>query len=266
MRKQKESALSNTKIAIVFFAFLAFIVGISLIFKFTTLLRNGQFDDSRSFTLSITNGKNTQVVALSPDFKSITIFKLNGDIKSEEAGRLLEIPIDGIISSDSLDLNQKINSLFFKAIINYNKLKTKLTIIDFLRIIIFARTVPESSINIVIVGDGGELGSNGIVGNLVNDSSIENDHKTIQVINGTGVNGLGNRLAKLITNMGGNVILVVTENNPIKKSMITYIDKKTYTVERLQKVLGYRAIKEPNNTMSDITIIIGEDSVNSAPF
>jgi len=60
--------------------------------------------------------------------------------------------------------------------------------------------------------------------------------------------------------------LVMTEDKPRKKSVITYIDKKTYTVERLQEVLGYEAIKEPSNAMSDVTVIIGEDKLEAIPF
>ncbi|KKQ29054.1 MAG: hypothetical protein US43_C0009G0001, partial [Candidatus Levybacteria bacterium GW2011_GWA1_37_16] len=104
------------------------------------------------------------------------------------------------------------------------------------------------------------------VGRLASDTSIEKDHQTIRIINGTEVIGLGNRLARLITNMGGDVIIVATSDSLIKKSSILYIDKKTYTVERLQKVLGYEVAKEENNAISDITIVIGEDKLNSLPF
>jgi hypothetical protein len=118
----------------------------------------------------------------------------------------------------------------------------------------------------VTVGDQGGLVQDNIVGNSVNDDLIEKDNQTVQIINRTNVSGLGGRLAKMITNMGGNVILVMSEDNSIKKSAITYIDKETYTVKNLQKILGYEAVREPSNAMSDITIIIGEDKINSLPF
>jgi hypothetical protein len=263
--KKKEMTLSNAKIAIVFFVFLSFIVGISLILKFTIILKNGKFDSSRSFIFSVTNGKNIEVISLSPNLKSITTFKFKDNVSSTEAGRLLEIPIDGTVASGSLDLNQKIKSLSLEAIVNCNKLKTNLTILDFLRIALFVRSIPESAINTKVVGTGG-LGQDKILDNLINDPLIEKDHQTIQVVNGTSISGLGNRLAKLITNIGGNVILVMTDNNQKKKSVITYIDKKTYTIERLQKILGYEVVKDLDNAMSDVTIIIGEDKVGSNPF
>lgn len=263
MKKQEESALSNTRIAIVFFIFLILVVGLSLTFKAISIMRAGQFDDSKRFTLVITNDKNTEVISLSPDSKNIAIFKFNGIVDPIQAGRHLEIPIDAFIIYP-MDLNQKPNSLFVKAIFSYNNLKTNLTIIDLLKLALFVRTIPENSISTKIVGDINNLES--IVGRLATDNLIEKDRQTIQIINGTDTIGLGNRLARLITNMGGDVIIVTTSDNPRKKSMISYIDKKTYTVGRLQKVLGFDAIKEADNAISDITIVIGEDKVDSLPF
>ena len=66
--------------------------------------------------------------------------------------------------------------------------------------------------------------------------------------------------------MGGNVIIVATSGSPQKKSKISYIDKETYTVRRLTKILKYETIRESNNAISDITITIGDDKINTSPF
>lgn len=267
MRKKKEQAINNTKIAIIFFIFLAGVAGFSLIVKVITIVRDGQFDDSRRFTLTITDGKNLKVMSLSGNTKNIVIFKLNKNIKPKETGRFLEIPIDGFIVSSVLDLNQKVNLLFLKSILNYNNLQTNLTIIDFLKLFAFATTIPQTNINVKnIPQDLSGTQTDIIVGRLANDELIEKDNKTIQIINGTNIVGLGNRLARLITNMGGDVIIVATSDSSKKTSSISYIDQKTYTVERLQKILGYQALKETSNVISDITITIGEDKVRSSPF
>ncbi len=267
MKKKKEQAISNTKIAIVFFIILLFFVSLSLVFKIVLVVRAGQFDDSKRFTLAISDSKNLEVMSLSGSAKTITIFKLSRNIGSYEAGQFLEIPIDAFITSNSLDLNQKTDSLFLKAIFSYKKVQTNLTVIDLLKLLIFSKTVVSSSVNtknISVDLSPSELDK--LVARLVSDDLIEKDKQTIQIINGTDVGGLGNRLARLITNMGGDVIIVATSDNPKKISKISYIDQKTYTVERLRKVLGYPAVKEGNNAISDITIVIGEDKANSAPF
>lgn len=266
MKIKNKSSVSNTKIAIIFFVFLAFVVGISLIFKLISVIGASRFDDSRRFTLSIANGKNIEVMSLSPSSKDVVVFKFNDNTNSADAGRLLEIPIDGFIEQNSLDLNQKIDSLFMSSILSYNKIKTNLTVIDLFKLEMLVRTIPESSINIKKIGDAIGLDLDRMVDHLVSDPLIEKDSQTIKIVNGAGVGGLGNRLARLITNMGGNVIIVATSDSLIKNSVISYIEDKSYTVNRLQKVLGYIVVNEKNNAISDITITIGEDRVGSNPF
>ncbi len=66
--------------------------------------------------------------------------------------------------------------------------------------------------------------------------------------------------------MGGDVIIVATSDRAQKKSIISYTDEKSYTVQRLQKVLGYNVAKVDFDAIADITITIGEDKANSSPF
>lgn len=267
MTKQKVSSLSNAKIAIIFFVFLTFFVGLSIIFKMILVIRAGQFDSAKRFNLTISNNKALEVMSLSGYTKTITIFELDKNIGSKEAGALLEIPIDGFLLSSSLDLDQKPDSIFLKSILNAKSLQTNLTIIDLLKLMFFSKSISSGSINIKNIStDLTPSDLDKSVGQLVSDELIEKDNQTIQIINGTEVGGLGNRLARFLTNMGGDIIIVATSDSPRKRSVISYIDQKTYTVEKLQKVLGYPVIKAGNNEISDITIVIGEDKINSAPF
>jgi hypothetical protein len=266
MKEKKNQSVSNTKVALVFFAFLIFVVVVSLTIKVINVVKQGKLGDSERYTLCVASGKNTRVISLSSSSKDISIFKLNNDIKLPEVGRFLEIPIDGFISFKSQDLNLNTEALFTKALFDFKNVKTNLTIFDLLKLAISAKSIPENSVNTREIGNIKSSDADKIVGRMVIDDLMEKDYQTIQIINGTQVSGFGSRLARLITNMGGNVILVMTENSPRKKSVITYIDKRTYTVERLQKLLGYDVVKEPSNAMSDVTIIIGEDKINSDPF
>ena len=267
MTKKKESRLRNTKIAIVFFVILLFFLSLSLVFKIVLIVRAGQFDDSKRFNLTISDNKKIKVISLSGNSKTITVFELRGNIGSKEAGQLLEIPVDGFILSSSLDLNQKPDKLFLESIFNAKTLQTNLTIIDLLKLLIFSKSIPSSLVVTKNIStDLTAPESDKIIGRLVSDELIEKDNQTIQIINGTDKEGLGNRLARLVTNMGGDVIIVATSDVLRKKSLISYIDQKTYTVERLEKILEYPAIKAGTDAISDITIVIGEDKISSSPF
>lgn len=265
MKKQKESTLSSAKIAVIFFVILAVIICISLIFKIVLVVKAGQFDDSKRFTISISDSKSAQILSLSGE-KTIAIIKLDKNIKPNDAGKSLKIPIDGFITSNLLDLSQKPASFFLSAILNYNNLRTNLTIIDILKLLFVAKSISDSAVNLRNIPQSSVSDADKIIGRLVSDVLIEKDGQTIQIINGTNITGLGNRLARLITNMGGNVIIVATSNSPQKKSRISFIDKETYTVKKLNKILKYDAVKENIDAVSDISIMIGEDRANSSPF
>lgn len=265
--KQKEQVVSNTKIAVIFFAFLAFVLGISLIFKTTIVVANGQFDDSRRFTLALNDGKVTQIVSLSPKTKSLVVFKFKKNIKPSDAGRFLEIPIDGFIFSKSINLEEKISSLFLKTIPSFNKLETNFTLIDLLRLFNSTRGIADNLVTTkVIEGKENSFELDRVVSRLVSDDLVEKDNQTIKIINGTDIAGLGNRLARLLTNMGGDVIMVETSDLPVKKSVISYVDRKTYTVKRIQEILDYEVSKAEAGTVADVTITIGEDKIGSLSY
>ncbi|MDO8639573.1 MAG: LytR C-terminal domain-containing protein, partial [bacterium] len=229
MKKKNDRILSNTKIAVIFFVILLFFVSLSLVFKLVLVIRAGQFDDSKRFNLTISNNKNLEVMSLASIAKTIAVFKLDRNIGSKEAGRFLKVPIEGFMQCNCLDLNQKPDSLFLKAILNYKKVQTNLTIIDLVKLLVFSKKVTPGEITTKnISGDLIPSELDKIVGRLVSDELIEKDNQTIQIINGTDIIGLGNRLARLVTNMGGDVIILATSDSTKKESVISYIDQKTY--------------------------------------
>ena len=267
MKQKKESGSSdNSKIAIIFLIFICLVVVFSLMLKLVLLIQQGHFDEDKRFSISVSDNKSIEVLSFAPNTRSIVIFKLDSNMKFSDTASFLEIPIDGFIKSGSLDLNQNINSLFFNILIKYNKLSTNLTIIDVLRLFIFARTVSEKSVNIKSISqDLSTADIDGIVGRLINDELIAKDSQTIQIINSTDVHGLGQRLARLVTNIGGNVIIVETGESKAESS-ISYAGQKTYTVDRLAKILNFKTVKIDNKAIADIVVTIGENKLNSIRF
>ena len=152
-------------------------------------------------------------------------------------------------------------------IFSYKKLDTDLTIVDLIKLFVFTKSLNDREIEERFVSeDMSEIEIDNLVGRFFRDDLIEKEGKKIQIINSTDVSGLGNRLARLVTNMGGDVILVATGDSPQKSSEITYIEDKNYTVERLSKILGFNTVETTQRTIADIIITIGEDSLNSVSF
>src|SRR3989344_4366663 len=266
MRKKRNLKKgNNTKVALIFVGFVIGIVFLSLAFKFIVIVSQSKFDSSKRFTITVSSNKDVKVVSFSPDLGSISIVKL-GKVNTP-ANKFLAIPIDGFIWIDSWDLDQRLDSLLPKMIFSYKKLDTNLTIVDLVKLFIFTKSLNDREIEERFVSeDMSEIEIDNLVGRFFRDDLIEKEGKKIQIINSTDVSGLGNRLARLVTNMGGDVILVATGDSPQKSSEITYIEDKNYTVERLSKILGFNTVETTQRTIADIIITIGEDSLNSVSF
>ena len=220
MRKKRNLNKSNTKVALIFVGFVISIILVSLVFKFAIILGQSKFNNSKRFTITVSNNKDVQAVSFSPALRLVSVVKL-GKI-DVPVNKFLAIPIDGFVNEDSLDMNQKLDWLLPKAIFNYKKLNTNLTIIDLVKLFIFTKSLKNREIEEKFIsGDLSVMEVDNIVGRLFRDDLIEKEGKKIKIVNSTDASGLGNKLARLVTNMGGDVILVATGNNPQKLSEIT---------------------------------------------
>ena len=102
-----------------------------------------------------------------------------------------------------------------------------------------------------------------LVGKYFKDSRIEKEGIEVEILNTTEHLGLANRVARLVMNMGGEIISIGNADNKIRNSKFEIRNeeiKKSYTVRKLEKVLGIKAeIGEMNKSRADLLILIGED-------
>lgn len=283
--KKKISDKNNLGIAIIFIILVLVLIIISGIFKIVSLVAQSRFDGKHRFTIGLSNKKsNISVVSFAPDNLSVSYLLINPDlmdgkgdletknIKVKELNIIknLSIPVDAFIEFSSNDFGflkpkDDKKSIDFKMqdiILNYKNIKTDLTVVDLLRLWVFYKTVPSHSVS----GKDFTSGKNGFIiskvsSSLFNDYTVSQEKISIEIINGTEILGLGNRLAGLITNMGGNVVAVSTSDKPIEKSEISYFGEKTYTLERLVKILSFKTIVSDKQEISDITVKLGKDTV-----
>ena len=268
MRKKKVRVEKhNAKIAIIFFVFVVSIVFASLIFKAVLILRQSNFDGNHRFTISVSNQKKLTIISFSPSTNSISVLKLDGEIKNLDVNRFLEIPIDGFVKASSLETNRDVATLLSNIIFDYKDIKTNLTIADIFRLFLVSKTTPLNDVTTSHISSSLESAYvDKIVAQLFNDAEIEKENQTVEIVNATSVTGLGARLARLITNMGGKVVQVSTENKQQKNSLILYNGRRTYTVEKLNKVLGFKTTQIGKQSIADITIVLGEGSQKATSF
>ncbi len=267
-RKKRRENKDNLNLVIIFCIFVFFLVFISLSVKIISIIGRSSFDGNHRFTISIgkhNSNMSTEIVSVSPETQVMTHIAIP-NLTISQAQKRLEIPIDGeIVYSNGDKIGT--NTDFGKAIINYNSISTNLTIIDLIRLWLVVKTIPASNQKeIVFDSQESDLVLDKMSYSLLSDYSVIKEKLSIQIVNGTDISGLGTRLARFITNMGGNVVEVSTSDNSISKSQITSIEGMSYTASKLSKVLNFPLEKNKKGGVSDIVIIIGKDKLQSFVF
>lgn len=259
MRRRKNPEKQSLRTAFIFVVLVFLFVIISFIFRVASVIGKSSFDSVHRFNVFISseNEKRGEIVSFYGENQSLLVV-------SKKDGDRFTIPIDGSVVyakssytgfSDLKGVSDNLASL----ILNYNKVKTNLTIIDMVRMFLFAKTIPA-------VNFTHQEAKDLVFSTLFIDESISREALSIEVENGTEVVGLGNRLAQVINNMGGNVVIVSTAEKEIAKSEILYSQETSYTVEKLAKILSVKAQKMEQEELSDIIIKIGKDSLKSLTF
>jgi len=262
-RRKKES--SNLKFAAFFFILVGALVFLSLIFRVALLIKESKFDGSSHFTILIQNSR-AQVISFSPKSSTVGILTLENT-----SPKSLEIPIDAGIFSTSPVNNKNLVSSLSKMLFDFRpapagaKNQKEINFIDIFRLLLFSETVKENSISEKLITDKSDKSKiDSIVSTFFADPQVLDEKASIEIVNATDVYGLGNRLANLVSNMGGNVILVSTGESK-NNSEIQYT-RGGYTVEKLSSILGIRSVKTEKKGLPDVIIVIGNDNINTLKF
>lgn len=96
------------------------------------------------------------------------------------------------------------------------------------------------------------------IGDAFLDSAIRNQDMTIQIDNGTTINGLGGILAMILGKEGYNVIAVRT-GQPDVFSYIAYDKEPNDYIKSLQALTGFPIKKMSVSPAADVTIFLGDD-------
>lgn len=262
----KNKQKSNLNLAIGFIGLVFFIVIISFVFKVFWIVKESQFDGSNKFNLAIYDNRGIGVISFSPKEKSISVLELE-DKNYNNPAASLQIPIDGYQVFTNKEFNySNISSSLFTSIFSDTGSREGMTFLDVFRLALFSRTVSSNSIyERKLLKQHSETEKSALLSITFRDPSILTEGKTIEVVNATDVAGLGNRLANLVSHMGGNVILVSSDENK-KNSKIIYFKDSGYTVNKFSDYLGFPLEKGESSGLADVIMIIGQDSLSKLKF
>lgn len=97
------------------------------------------------------------------------------------------------------------------------------------------------------------------------DPAVVSEHKTIAVLNATDHPQLANQWARLIANLGGNVIITTNSEKKFQKTQV--LGEESLTLTRLRQIFGLNGNINPSlenmvSSRAQINVIIGEDYFN----
>jgi len=191
------------------------------------------------------------------------------DVLKKTISTKLNIPIDGYIQVSSsfssktpFEIVQDLKSNPLEWFLNLKAIRSDLTPKELLSLSWSLSKVRFDKVKDLSIKDGGDY---------FKDARIQNDQATIAVFNATGTPGLAQRAASVISNLGGNVIIITSsQTNDLKNSYVSVKDNApSYTTQRLREIFAPNCpenskcvILEDNNITSSraqINIVLGQD-------
>lgn len=261
MRKKKSG--KNTLLAIIFFLLIICAILASVLINVLLVVKSSRFGVGPTFSIFVSNGRQNEIITFHKDKNSISVFKIGdgvGDIY-----KFAEVPVEAIYYSDHLNLSQPVSKLTSDIFFGITQSKNNLNSLDALRSFIMAKTVSPKDIREKEIPKSlTEAQRDEIFSSIFQDEKITQEGITIQIINTTREQGIGNRFSRVVSNIGGNVVLVYTGAENIKSGI--YSSKTTYTSNRLSEVLNFPGIKGKMGGIADITVVIGSDYGNLSKY
>lgn len=195
------------------------------------------------------------------------------------------LPVDGFVQTrktqttnlGNLDSQSwlPLNKNPFSFISWVGRMNTDLTLFEAIRLYILLQQIRFDKIEIIdlqsisvlenaTLSDGSEIYLPGarlelfISENLL-DPGIKNEQKTIAVLNGTNIPGLAQKYSRLISNLGGNVVISDNTSEKYKHSLV--FGEKSLTENRLSQIFNsrYAILDTKPASRAQITVILGED-------
>lgn len=268
MKKKSKKKSKSLNLAAVFSIFFVLLVLVSVFLKIVNVFREARFDGKNHFALNAASNKESNLlISFSPQDNTIYILKII-DTKGKNMSRILNIPINNYMHLNSEIHRDNIKTELFKYLMSFNLKNTSLNRVDMFRLWLYSNSVPVNSIyqqEMSAKDSVSQIKDYGVYSYFI-DQKIAEEKIPIEIINGTNISGLGNRLANALSNIGANIIMVSTSEQEEQDSRIEYVDKESYTVKKISQVLSFKQVLSSKKKLGEITIIIGKDSLDKLKF
>ncbi len=255
-----------------FFIYASIVVGVivlSLVIKSYFLIKQSRFSKDNQFILSIEHKNRVEELALfNPSEDAVTLFRLQGTaVDASSLEKELGILPDAFINSSSeLPLSDMRDTIRTTAL-QYHSLKTNMTIFDVIGLFFDLQKTAitnQKEQDLIVNSDIDK--NDRMIKNFFTDEKIFSENVSIQIVNASGVPGVANRLERALANLGCNVVSISSSHTNEQSSSIQYFGSETYTLQKLQRILGFPIVKTEKRSIATIVITVGRDIKYSSNF
>lgn len=249
------------------------LIALSLTWKAVLIFQQSKYTDQH-FTLAVAQeDKVKEILIFNPQDSSMSVVMIKDSV----------IPLGALAQKTAILTDGKINitdknysltdkdvpDILFDVALRYPTVKTDITIFDVLRLGFYAKNLPPNKqileeVTSAQLSEDLQLQKTLIT--LFSDERVATENISVQVINATGVPGIAQRLEKVLTLQGANVVAVTTAQKKESRSQIKYYGSETYTLAKINKMLEFPVSTLANETIADIVIIIGENSKGTSKY
>lgn len=259
MQKKRIKRIKNSTLIVFFFLFVILCIIIASIIHVVILISQSTYDNRHQFILGVKERKQERILVFNPDTNTLNDLVVKG-FSNNDIPSLLDIPIDAtVVYPNSTD--DSVSSLLLKLFLHCNTYKCQgLNEIDVLKLYFYVQNIQINKIKHAVINiPFSQKYIHTVIPIFFTDSSIYNEALTISITNATGEDGMGNILATLLSNIGGNVISVTSEENKEDMTTLKTTNENSYSIIRFKKILSIKRIVRQIPEISDIMIIIGKN-------
>lgn len=269
-RKSVQKESKSLKTFYLYAVLVLLIIGIALVIKLIFVIQSSKFDGKHHFTIAVTKEQRVkEVIAFSPQVPALAVLTVNDEnVSFTSLGREYGISSDIQLEvNNAVPLGQEVTATLWDSVRQYTSIRTDATVIDLVRLALLSREIIANNkvIREITLKDKSAANET-FIARALNDPTISSESVSIQIINASNITGVGERLSRVLTNMGANVVEVSTSHTPQSKSKIQYFGERSYTNEQIEQYLGYPVSELTRQPIADIVIILGEDTRNTRKF
>ncbi len=259
---------SNIHYLFYFFGAVLMCILLALVFRIALSVKNSTFS-TPSYAVLVASDPSF-LISVDTASKKLSIIEVGSRFSNNrlQKSMLLKTPLDGKMykknGTISVDEYPSVKFLWYMIMRPWEYGFEGMTPFDAFKLTQYALGIQEKDIVRLKISESTDGVIEGIdsqeLYDIFKDPIIINEQQSIEVINGTGQEGLAGQVSLLLKNSGGNVVSVGSSKSVEKTTLIT--TSKSHTVERISHILGVNStIDEQFASISDIKVILGQDFV-----